>query len=97
MLYINRVGYSKTFQVEHPKVAMYLPTKAQVGKQGPLSIDLVGEKDSVTAAVDTLSNLCAQMSTGAREVEVDSLRHKLIQTKGGKKLVIHIYLPSSLS
>jgi hypothetical protein len=74
---------------------VHLPTNAQLARPGALSIDLIGEKASVEAAVKELSTLSVALLTGSRKVDVDHLRHRAIQTKGAKKYATN--LPQKLS
>lgn len=83
--YFARIQYGKTLKSSHPTVEVYLP--APESKANTLSIDFIGEKATVDAAVKQVSELLGKLIAGTKSVLIDWLVHRVITGKNAKKLV----------
>lgn len=87
--YLNRIEFANQLAFDHQGVEVFTPTDKAIHSTTPtaLSIELVGEKASVDAAVRKVSELIAKLIGGTRGLEIDWLIHRVLQgTKNAKKL-----------
>ena len=85
LTYLSRIGYAKTLGAAHPGVSVHMPRARIVDAAQPASIDLVGEKAAVDAAVQQLSDLLSKLIGATREVEIDWLLHRFVTGKNTKR------------
>lgn len=93
--YLNRVQYAKILKTSHPAVEVFLPSANS--DASTLSIDLVGNKPEVDAAVKQISELLGKLNGATKDVTVDWLLHRVINGKNGKKYVVQFYHRLSVS
>ncbi|KAL0956379.1 hypothetical protein HGRIS_002526 [Hohenbuehelia grisea] len=93
LAYLDRIGYAKTVHSAHPAVSVYPAPKT-------LSLDIVGDKADVEAAVTTIQAFLGKLAGATKEISVDWLLHRVVQGKNSKKLKqlyeahnVHIYFP----
>ena len=88
LTYMTRVGYPKTLSDQNPGVAVYTPPAANVEKALVLNVDFIGEKPVVDAAVRQLSQLLGKLIGATKDVPIDWLVHRIINShKNAKKYV----------
>ncbi|TFY70609.1 hypothetical protein EVG20_g2391 [Dentipellis fragilis] len=85
LTYIIRTGYPKTLSAANPGVSVFVPNVVKENAT-VLNIDLVGEKPAVDAAVRHVSELMGKLISATKEVNIDWLVHKIIQSKNAKKI-----------
>ncbi|KAF9523997.1 hypothetical protein CPB83DRAFT_820710 [Crepidotus variabilis] len=97
--YFARLQYGKVLKANHPAVDIFLPSPES--KATSLSIDLVGDKAQVDAAIKQVSELIGKLIGATRDVQVDWLLHRVIIGKNAKKLKqlqethnVQIYFPN---
>lgn len=96
--YMTHVNYTKTLSAAHPGVSVYLPSTAIIEKASALTVDLVGEKPAVDAAVRQVSELIGKLFGATKEVPIDWLLHRIINSpKNFKKYVCLFRLSEILS
>ncbi|THH21363.1 hypothetical protein EW146_g179 [Bondarzewia mesenterica] len=86
LTYITRTDYPTTLADAHPGVSVFTPSAAIKDKATVLNVDIVGEKPVVDAAVRQVSVLMGKLIGATKEVPVDWLVHKIIQSKNAKKI-----------
>ncbi|EMD37873.1 hypothetical protein CERSUDRAFT_114510 [Gelatoporia subvermispora B] len=87
LTYMTRIGYPKTLATANPGVHVYTPPSAVVERGGVLNVDIVGEKPAVDAAVRQVSELLGKLIGGTRDVNIDWLVHRIINShKNTKKI-----------
>ncbi|KZS98452.1 hypothetical protein SISNIDRAFT_481189 [Sistotremastrum niveocremeum HHB9708] len=86
LTYITRTQYVKNLQSTHSGIAVHLPTEGQIKNGETLTIDFVGKKETVEAAVASLAGLIAKLNGATRNVHVDWLLHSSVQAKASKKI-----------
>ena len=88
LTYMTRVGYPKTLSEQNPGVAVYTPPASSIDKASVLNVDLIGDKPVVDAAVRQLSQLLGKLIGATKDVQIDWLVHRFINShKNAKKYV----------
>ena len=87
--YMNRVQYPKIVKANHPNVEVFLPPPD--AQSQALSIDLVGDKILVDAAVKQTAELIGKLIGATRDVSIDWLLHRVITGKNSKKSVVSCF------
>lgn len=88
LTYMTRVGYPKTLSAENPGVSVYTPPAVSVSKASVLNVDIVGDKPAVDAAVSQVSALIGKLIGATKDVQIDWLVHRIINShKNAKKCV----------
>ncbi|PPQ62912.1 hypothetical protein CVT24_006152 [Panaeolus cyanescens] len=82
--YLERIHYGKTLKAAHPDVDVFLPSADS--SSNTLTVDFVGEKTKVAAAVKQTSELLSKLPSSVRDVSVDWLLHRVIIGKSAKKI-----------
>ncbi|KAI0930260.1 hypothetical protein AcV5_007021 [Taiwanofungus camphoratus] len=87
LTYMTRVGYPKTLSAENPGVSVYTPPAVSVSKASVLNVDIVGDKPAVDAAVSQVSALIGKLIGATKDVQIDWLVHRIINShKNAKKI-----------
>jgi hypothetical protein len=85
--YLTRIDYPRQLANAHQGVHVYLPSAAAIQKAQNFSLDILGEKPVVDAAVKQVSELIGKLIGAVDEAEIDWLSHRAVQgTKNAKKL-----------
>jgi hypothetical protein len=93
LMYMTRIGYSRTLGAAHPGAFVYTPPQAVVDKAQVLNIDIVGEKTVVDAIVRKISELIGKLIGATKEITIDWLLHRVITGKYAKKCVYKFLSP----
>ena len=92
--YMTYVGYPNTLSEKNPGVSVYTPPAAVVEKATVLNVDLIGDKPVVDSAVRELSQLLGKLIGATKDVPIDWLVHRIINShKNAKKYVVHLVNP----
>lgn len=84
--YMNHIDYSKTLGAKHPGISVYTPHASIVVKAQVLNVDIIGDKPAVDAAVSEVSALIGKLYGATKEVQIDWLVHRIINSnKNAKK------------
>lgn len=83
--YFSRIQYAKTLNAAHPSVEIYLPSPDN--KANSFSIDLVGDKPAVDAAIKQIAEFLGRLIGATKSVSIDWLVHRVINGKNAKKCV----------
>jgi hypothetical protein len=84
--YMVRIGYPEQLSQAHSGVHVYLPSTVGIQKAQSISLDIIGEKATVDAAVRQVSELIGKLIGAVDEAEVDWLLHHSLQgAKNSKK------------
>lgn len=87
--YMTRIEYPKTLSEENPGVQVYTPPQAIVDRSQVLNVDILGDKPAVDSAVRQLSQLVGKLIGATKDVPIDWLVHRIINShKNAKKLVL---------
>jgi hypothetical protein len=93
--YMINIDYPQKLSQEHWGVHVYLPSAAAIAKAQSISLDILGEKTTVDAAVRQVSELIGKLIGAVDEVKADWLLHRTLQgTKNSKKSVTHPHMLS---
>ena len=87
--YMNRTQYAKKVKAAHPNVEVFLPSPDTQSQT--LSIDLVGDKPAVDAALKQTSELIGNLVGATRDVFIDWLLHRGMTGKNFKKCVVQLF------
>ena len=86
LTYMVRVNYPKTLATTNPGVQVYTPPAATWERASVLNVDIIGEKPKVDAAVSQFSALIGKLFGATKEVPIDWLVHRIINSnKNAKK------------
>ena len=91
-MYFARIHLDRFIKSKHPDVDTFLPSSQSDSES--LSIDLVGNKPEVDAAVKVVTELTGKLVGGIREISVDWLLHKVIIGKNAKRYVFDLGYPT---
>lgn len=84
--YMNHIDFPKTLSAKHSGISVYTPHASIVAKAQVLNVDIIGEKPAVDAAVSDVSALIGKLYGSTKEVQVDWLVHRIINSnKNAKK------------
>ncbi|CDO77315.1 hypothetical protein BN946_scf184775.g5 [Trametes cinnabarina] len=87
LTYMVRVNYAKTLASTNPGVQVYTPPVATWERASVLNVDIIGEKPKVDAAVSQFSATIGKLFGGTKEVPIDWLVHRIINShKNAKKI-----------
>ncbi|KAI8993032.1 hypothetical protein BD414DRAFT_293749 [Trametes punicea] len=87
LTYMVRVNYPKTLAATNPGVQVYTPPVSTWDRASVLNVDIIGEKPSVDAAVSQFSALIGKLFGATKEVPIDWLVHRIINSnKNAKKI-----------
>ncbi|KAL1939803.1 hypothetical protein VTO73DRAFT_9503 [Trametes versicolor] len=87
MTYMVRVNYAKTLSTANPGVQVYTPAASTWDRASVLNVDIIGEKPKVDAAVSQFSALIGKLFGATKEVPIDWLVHRIINSnKNAKKI-----------
>ncbi|KAH9935324.1 uncharacterized protein B0H18DRAFT_975337 [Fomitopsis serialis] len=87
LTYITRVEYAQTLSSQNPGCSVYTPPLSALNKATVLNVDMVGEKSAVDTAVSTFSALIGKLFSATKEVQIDWLVHRIINSpKNAKKI-----------
>ncbi|OSD06860.1 hypothetical protein PYCCODRAFT_1431051 [Trametes coccinea BRFM310] len=87
LTYMVRVNYPKTLATTNPGVQVYTPPAATWERASVLNVDIIGEKPKVDAAVSQFSALIGKLFGATKEVPIDWLVHRIINSnKNAKKI-----------
>lgn len=85
--YMIHIKYPETLSNAHSGVHVYLPSPVAIQRLQSVSLDIIGDKPLVDAAVRQVSELVGKLIMATDEAEVDWLVHRILQnTRNGKKL-----------
>jgi hypothetical protein len=87
LTYLTCVGYVKSLEAAHPGVSVHLPGPATEGDTQPPIINVIGERSTVDATIQKLTEFCGKMVGSTQEVPLDWLVHRFISGKNAKKWV----------
>ncbi|KAJ3555402.1 hypothetical protein NM688_g2599 [Phlebia brevispora] len=87
LTYMTRIGYPKTLSDANPGVQVYTPPQAVIDRSQVLNVDILGEKPAVDSAVRQLSQLVGKLIGATKDVPIDWLVHRIINShKNAKKI-----------
>ncbi|KAI0630344.1 hypothetical protein C8Q77DRAFT_1200897 [Trametes polyzona] len=87
LTYMVRVNYPKTLSASNPGVQVYTPPASTWDRASVLNVDIIGEKPKVDAAVSQFSALIGKLFGATKEVPIDWLVHRIINSnKNAKKI-----------
>ena len=86
LTYMVRVDYAKTLSAANPGVQVFTPPLSALDRATAINVDIVGDKPKVDAAVSQLSALIGKLYGATKEVQIDWLLHRIINSnKNAKK------------
>ncbi|KAK7687010.1 hypothetical protein QCA50_009509 [Cerrena zonata] len=85
--YMNHIDYPKTLSAKHTGISAHTPHASIVAKAQVLNVDIIGDKPSVDAAVSDVSAFIGKLYGATKEVAIDWLIHRIINSnKNAKKI-----------
>ncbi len=86
LTYMVRVNYPKTLATDTPGVQVFTPSLSGLDRATTIKLDIVGEKSKVDAAVSQTSALIGKLYGSTKDVQIDWLLHRIINShKNAKK------------
>ena len=86
LTYMVRVNYPKTLATDNPGVQVFTPSLSGLDRVTTIKLDIIGEKSQVDAAVSQTSALIGKLYGSTKEVQIDWLLHRFINSpKNAKK------------
>ena len=86
LTYMVRVDFAKTLTTEIPGVQVFTPSLSALARATAINVDFVGDKPNVDAAVSKMSALIGKLYGATKEVQIDWLLHRFINSnKNAKK------------
>lgn len=86
LTYITHVGYAQTLSAQNPGCSVYTPSLAALDKSTVLNVEMIGDKSAVDSAVSDFSALIGKLFGATKEVPIDWLVHRIINSpKNAKK------------
>ncbi|CCM01498.1 uncharacterized protein FIBRA_03552 [Fibroporia radiculosa] len=87
LTYFTRIDYPQTLSYSNPGISVYTPPAATIERSTVLNVDIVGDKPAVDTAVSQLSALIGKLIGATKEVNIDWLVHRIINSnKNAKKI-----------
>ncbi|TBU33830.1 hypothetical protein BD311DRAFT_711968 [Dichomitus squalens] len=87
LTYMVRVDYAKTLSAANLGVQVFTPPLSALDRATAINVDIVGDKPKVDAAVSQLSALIGKLYGATKEVQIDWLLHRIINSnKNAKKI-----------
>lgn len=87
LTYMVRVNYAKTLSAANPGVQVFTPPLSTIDRATTINVDIVGDKPSVDSAVSQLSALIGKLYGATKDVQIDWLLHRIINShKNAKKI-----------
>ncbi|KZT71001.1 hypothetical protein DAEQUDRAFT_707779 [Daedalea quercina L-15889] len=87
LTYVTHVGYAQTLSEQNPGCSVYTPALSALEKSTVLNVEMVGEKSAVDSAVSMFSALIGKLFGATKEVQIDWLVHRIINSpKNAKKI-----------
>ena len=87
--YMTYIDYPKILNEKYPEVTVYAPPLVMIDKANVLSVDIIGEKSKVDEVVREVSQLVGKLIGATRDVPIDWLVHRIINShKNAKKYVL---------
>ena len=86
LTYMVCVNYAETLSGENPGVQVFTPPLTALERATAINVDIVGEKPKVDAAVSQMSALIGKLYGATKEVQIDWLLHRFVNShKNAKK------------
>ena len=86
LTYITHVGYAQTLSTQNPGCSVYIPSLAALEKSTVLNVEMIGEKSAVDSTVSDFSALIGKLFGATKELPIDWLVHRIINSpKNAKK------------
>ncbi len=85
LTYMSHVNYDTTLASANPGVQVFLPPLSTLDRATSVAVDIVGEKSKVDAAVSQVSALIGKLYGATKELQIDWLLHRFINSQKNTK------------
>ncbi|KDQ21586.1 hypothetical protein BOTBODRAFT_26031 [Botryobasidium botryosum FD-172 SS1] len=84
--YLLHTSYLNTLVASHPEVSTHISSAALAAKSGTATIDFVGPKKEVEAALKDIKDLFRKLDGALREIEINWMVHRIIMGREAKAI-----------